>query len=557
MPEANLATVNMLVYGQQTKPKPPIEVTAGALSAWIEPDSGQLRYVKIQGVEVLRGIYGAVRDSNWGTIVPVIENLNLTTNGDGFECVFGATHTSGDIRYAWVGTIRGHKEGWITYQFEGQALSDFDSNRVGLCILHPDTLAGHQVEVVHLDGTKTISAFPNLISPELPFRNEASLSFEPFPGLTFSTEYSGENFSTEDQRNWTDASYKTYSHMPGDALPYSFKSGEKFSQKVRISISGSGSAPSVVHTTKDLKLPSLGTLIDGPLTEPQISQLKSLGISHVAALPDSLALAEKIGPPVFLVATDAKYPDTLSPNDGLILYPPTKAAALAEVRGGHRFAGSFQDFTDLNNHQSVGKMDVDGVAFAVNAQVHAFDSRTIQESAWIHGTCTKTAKSFTNGKVFVGPIRIKPRGPDSRTSSLISIGFALASIRTLAEEHADYACYFTAAELLDSPSLLVFDLLRAGQLVPGIRGEAPTWVALQAKFDPEGASHASHRLLVSNQTPETHLVDIGSVNEQAVMQVLDASNVEQWRRFHNSPAVKAASKFSLGPYGFAVVHWTQ
>lgn len=557
MSDSNLESVNQLVYGSPNRPLAGIEVTAGAMTAIIEPETGQLRYVRVHGVEVIRGIYATVRDENWGTIVPVIENLTYSTNGDGFECTFGATHKRDNIHYAWVGTIRGHKEGWITYQFEGAALSEFLSNRTGICILHPSSLAGKACEVFHQDGAKENSMFPELITPSLPFENEVAISHSPVEGMTFTAEYSGAKFSTEDQRNWTDASYKTYLRMPGDVQPYPLKNGERFSQKVRLSVSGAGSPSEAKHELLSLKLPGLGTLVDSPLTVSQISQLKSLGVSHLMATPEALAEAQKVGAPVFLLTSDPASAGPLSADDAVILYPPSKSKELEAIKGPHRFVGSGNDFTELNSQRSLTKVESDGVAFPMNAQVHAFDSRTIQESGWIHGTCVKTAKSFSEGKIIAGPIRLKPRGTDPRTSSLVAIGFMLASIRTLAESGANYATYFTASELLSSPATLIFDLLRAGTLVPGIRGVEPFWVALQSKFDPEGASHASHRMLIANQLPETQLIDVGTVAPGAVMQILDSSNVSQWKRLHNSPAIPVGSKFSLGPNAFAVIHWTE
>ena len=43
----------------------------------VELENGQLRYVAFDGVEVLRGIAFLVRDENWGTYTPQIENLDI------------------------------------------------------------------------------------------------------------------------------------------------------------------------------------------------------------------------------------------------------------------------------------------------------------------------------------------------------------------------------------------------------------------------------------------------------------------------------------------------
>jgi len=41
----------------------------------VEFDNGQLRYLKVGGVEVLRALGFLVRDENWGTYTPQISEL--------------------------------------------------------------------------------------------------------------------------------------------------------------------------------------------------------------------------------------------------------------------------------------------------------------------------------------------------------------------------------------------------------------------------------------------------------------------------------------------------
>ena len=43
----------------------------------VEFDNGQLRYLKMNGVEVLRAVGFLVRDENWGTYTPVISGLEI------------------------------------------------------------------------------------------------------------------------------------------------------------------------------------------------------------------------------------------------------------------------------------------------------------------------------------------------------------------------------------------------------------------------------------------------------------------------------------------------
>ena len=51
----------------------------GALS--VEFDNGNLRYIRLHGVEVLRAVSFLVRDENWGTYAATLRNCTVTHLG--------------------------------------------------------------------------------------------------------------------------------------------------------------------------------------------------------------------------------------------------------------------------------------------------------------------------------------------------------------------------------------------------------------------------------------------------------------------------------------------
>ena len=74
------------------------ELRAGPISAVF--DSGALRYIRYHGEEVLRGIAYIVRDKDWGTCAPAIENLKVRQRKDGFTIGYEATCKDKDQRSA-------------------------------------------------------------------------------------------------------------------------------------------------------------------------------------------------------------------------------------------------------------------------------------------------------------------------------------------------------------------------------------------------------------------------------------------------------------------------
>src|SRR5205807_1565522 len=104
-------------------------------------------------VEVIRAIYGAVRDRNWGTVPARIERLEMDCSAERTGIRFKAVCSEGTIRYEYEASIVVSAGGELRFEFAGEARSDFLRNRIGLCVLHPiDLCAGAECEVEHSDG---------------------------------------------------------------------------------------------------------------------------------------------------------------------------------------------------------------------------------------------------------------------------------------------------------------------------------------------------------------------------------------------------------------------
>ncbi len=69
--------------------------------------------------------------------------------------------------------------------------------------------------------------------------------------------YEGDDFELEDQRNWTDDSFKAYSLMSGEALPRSADPGQRFWQRITLDVTAGSSsvAASGARSSKGLLRP--------------------------------------------------------------------------------------------------------------------------------------------------------------------------------------------------------------------------------------------------------------------------------------------------------------
>ena len=129
-------------------------------SCFFETGTGFLRRVKSSGAEVIRTIYGAVRDKNWDTVKPHLEIERMEHGDDSFCLEFTAHHKDQSISFLWKGTILG-RGGLLEFRFDGRAQTSFLRNRIGLCTLHPIVeCAGRACRIEHSDGTWEEGEFP-------------------------------------------------------------------------------------------------------------------------------------------------------------------------------------------------------------------------------------------------------------------------------------------------------------------------------------------------------------------------------------------------------------
>ncbi|HEY6511150.1 MAG TPA: hypothetical protein VI032_04185 [Burkholderiaceae bacterium] len=205
----------------------------------VEFGNGQLRYLKVGGVEVLRVLGFLVRDENWGTYTPRISELMIDERADGFSLSFHAVCSRPGQEIAYDAKIEGYANGDL--EFEGTAVptTDFLTARTGFVVLHPlKGVAGCPVTVEHVDGSVVNAKFPPLVDPIQPFLGVRALTHEVSPGLKATVRMEGDTFEMEDHRNWTDASFKTYVRPLALPWPYTLPAGEAVTQSVKVTLTG-------------------------------------------------------------------------------------------------------------------------------------------------------------------------------------------------------------------------------------------------------------------------------------------------------------------------------
>ncbi len=295
----------IMLFGTEEPVTPPKMLRAGALTCELE--AGNLRYIRIGGKEALRALSFIVRDRNWGTYNPIIENLKIGQGPDSFTVSYDATCKDAEQELRYSAKITGGSDGTLKFEATGTAITDFVTNRTGFVVLHPiEGVAGHWVEIEHTDGRKVESTFPELIDPMCPFQDVRALTHEVLPGVRVKCTMIGDAFETEDHRNWNDASYKTYVRPLAKPWPYTIAAGESTEQSVTLSISGS--VPRV--TTTGEGVPIDVDVGDVAGTMPQIGL--SLRPEHGEASLAMLDALKALGPQFLVCPFDSRIVDGYS-----------------------------------------------------------------------------------------------------------------------------------------------------------------------------------------------------------------------------------------------------
>ncbi len=450
-------------FGTEEEVAPPRLLKAGPLTA--EFEAGNLRYIRYDGVEIMRAVSFIVRDKDWGTYNPVLSNLSVTETKAGFRVTYDATTGDAAQSFRYQAVIEGNSNGVLLFSGKGEAATDFLTNRTGFVVLHPiEGVAGHAVTIRHVDGRVVESTFPLVIDPVQPMMNLRALTHEAAPGLKVECLMEGDTFEMEDQRNWTDASYKTYVRPLALPWPYTLKQGERLDQSVTLTVTGkltsaaTGSAISVSLGSAAGKMPALGAGLDPDDIDAVLTHapaLRQLGLDHLichhdprrghdattlqrqvaatkmigatpwleavitsvdAAEAEIAALGvavEKLGAP-FATVLVSPAPDMKCTLPGSV-WPPCapldviyraarKAFPKARLGG-----GMFSYFTEMNRKRPPVEL-LDVVSFTTSAMVHAGDDRSVTETLQALPAIATSAAAIAKPKPFlVGPSAIGMR----------------------------------------------------------------------------------------------------------------------------------------------------
>jgi hypothetical protein len=441
-------------------------------------ENGDLRYIRLGDREIIRRVYVAIRDHNWGTARNVLSNVKLNVADDHFHIQFQVDNHLDAVDFGWVGEITGDRHGTITFNFDGEARSTFWRNRIGFCVLHPmRECAGAKCLVEHQDGGVQSTTFPEYIAPQWikdgrpaahgDFYALSAITHQVLPDLWAELRFEGEEFELEDQRNWIDASYKTYCTSLSRPFPVEITQGTRLHQRVSLRLQGLIPTPSTLRLTSAAPsnapppvavslvpgatvhaLPALGVGVashGGALTDQEAARLRGLRLSHLRvelrlsdpgwqiALQAAVTQARRIGAALEVVAVISDAADAElrammaalaredAPTSACLIWHVSEMVAAdrwlsiarRQVRGYDARlslgAGSKANFAELNRAWPAADL-IDFVSVAANPQVHATDNASLVETGAAFAPLVATARlARPDTPLAISALTLKPQ----------------------------------------------------------------------------------------------------------------------------------------------------
>jgi D-apionolactonase len=477
-----------LLSHTRTPAAEPIPLRAGPMSMIFEPDNAFLRYLKVGNDEVLRGINAPVRNQFWGTVPPQVKIVNLDQQSDQFTLKFDVACRERDVDFHWRGTIQGFADGKVEYTFDGQALSDFKRNRIGFCVLHGATAAGQPWVLETTSGEKVKGQFPQFISPHQPAKDLRAVAHEFAKDRWARVQFEGDVFEMEDQRNWTDASFKTYCTPLAIPYPVPLAKEERVQQKITITLDGD--IPKQLAKVENTGvvtlrvggevaiLPGIGLQLAShtdELAAEELNRLKALNLDHLrvdltpaddhffsrlrSAAEQAVKLDKKLVAGLHLgKSADSELKLLIAECQStklpvlawLVIGADAATYAMAretlKLNFPEALIGFGQDtnFTELNRNRP-DQEGLEVVSYGLNPQVHAFDNASMIETLPIQAETVRSARQFVgNVPLIISPVTLRvqavsqdplpgelPSNVDRRQSSLFAAGWTVGSLNYL------------------------------------------------------------------------------------------------------------------------------
>jgi hypothetical protein len=409
-----------------------------------------VRNVRFKDVQIIDLLYTAIRPWDWSTLDPDEHTEDVKVNGD--DCVItirdvfnGALDSQTQI------TVTGNNKFTVEYKLRG--LSEYSVNRWGICFcLNTADWMGSTVRANGNDYKLLAEISPQRVVEGItqglfPASNE--MFFVAPDQRSIKVISDGKVLEAEDQRNWTDNSYKIYSGSLSEPRPFVASAGSIWTQTVTFEINPpSKPVPdgSTIVVKEIESLPSIGLQFN---TEPLLpadtldTAFILLDIDHIRVNEESLS-AQKVNS----ISTNGLIVEAalLSSHSGTDLHRDIEDLN-KQIPAGSRIliqreGREIVEDKDLPQNKSLSSFIVgtdaylvdlhrnkyqfgESVSYSMAPTVHSSDTETIFKTLYTQSESIAFAQNNLAPQVLISPITFSTRGnPETGHSREQRINFA-------------------------------------------------------------------------------------------------------------------------------------
>ena len=409
-----------------------------------------IRNIRYEGVQIIDLLYTAIRPSDWSTLKSDEYAADLKISGNDYEITITESFTSALVATTKVILSVGNT---FSVEYELKGLAEYSVNRWGICFCL-DTADWMGASV--LSSGNSYSLLRD-ISPQRVvdgvvqglFPESHEMQFIAADQRYLKVVSNGKVLEAEDQRNWTDNTYKIYSGSLKEPRPFTTSPGSSWKQNVNFEVGvpkQNSADPTKILVREIEALPSIGLQFNSdPLLTPDDLEkaLVLLEIDHLRVNAESLT-PQKIA----TTASNGLILETalLSSNQNEIL--KAEVVQLSErVPAGSRLliqreGREVVEATDLPKNESLNTyipgtdaylVDLhrekfeftNSVSYSITPTVHSTDTETIFKTLSTQKESIEFAQKYLAPQVFVSPITFSTRGnPETGHSRDQRINFA-------------------------------------------------------------------------------------------------------------------------------------
>jgi hypothetical protein len=394
-----------------------------------------IRNVTYQGVQIIDLLYTAIRPWDWSTLDPDEHSEVVQIVGE--NCVLTITDLfASSMQGKTVLTLQPNGKFTVDYQLTG--LGKFEINRWGVCFcLHTGDWMGSKVNASGNSYTLLKEISPQRVIEGVTqglFPASNDMQFIAPDGRSLKVISTGKILEAEDQRNWTDNTYKIYSGSLAEPRPFTIEKDVTWEQQIEFEVAvptGSIIDGAKIVARDIPSLPRIGLQFNTESLLP-IDDLEKalfiLDIDHIRINEESLT-AQKI-------ATVNKSGLTLetallSSHQGADLAREVEHLSARVPAGArlliHREGREIVQAEDLPKNNSLNSyisgsdaylVDLhrnkynfgDSVSYSMVPTVHSADLETTFKTLYTQCESIEFAKKFVAPQVSISPITFSTRG---------------------------------------------------------------------------------------------------------------------------------------------------